>query len=45
MGRYGPHLAGCEGVMPFGLSKIGREATIARHSGDEIPTIVVLKDY
>ena len=30
--------------MPFGLSKIGWEATIARHSGEEIPTIVV-KDY
>ncbi len=29
--------------MPFGLSKIGWEATIARHSGDEIKTIVVLK--
>ena len=29
--------------MPFGLSKIGREATIARHSGEEIPTIVVLR--
>jgi len=25
------------------LSKIAGEATIARHSGDEIPTIIVLK--
>jgi len=28
---------------PFRLSKIAGEATIARHSGDEIPTIIVLK--
>lgn len=39
----GPHLARLVDVMPFGLSKIGREATIARHSGEEIPTIVAFK--
>ena len=32
-----------KGVEGFQLSKIGEDATIARHSGDEIPTTVVNK--
>jgi hypothetical protein len=28
-------------MLAFQLSKIGGNATIARHSGEEIPTIVV----
>ena len=39
----GPQLARLLNVMPFGLSKIGREATIARRSGKETPTIVAFK--